>query len=142
MPLVYRIEMPNGVGMYRCYLACADDIQDDMRHPTPTEDAELWPFWKDMGYRERGQMRFGYATIAQLKSWVYKKSWRKKIKDHGLVVSVYRARFVRVGSAQAVFRLRTAKKIGEIDILDLDAPMKVCKKWVRPNSAPEIEMPF
>lgn len=142
MPLVYRIEMPSGRGLYRCGLPCDDELEDDMRHPTPSDDAELWPYWKGMDYRERDQMRFGYATIAQLKSWVYKKSWRKKIKDHGLVVSVYRARFVRVGSAQAVFRLKTAKKIGEIDILDLDAPMKVCKNVVMAEKMPEIEMPF
>jgi len=122
--LVYRVEDKiTGRGMYRCGLRCAGNMQHDMRHPDANQDAELRAYWQSTDYVEREEIYFAFATVAQLKAWIYKDSWRKEIAKEGLVVSVYSARFIRIGATQAVFRLRTAKKIGEVDILNLDAPM-------------------
>lgn len=124
MPIIYRVETVDGIGIYGAGVRCANlEMDDSRRHPLPTEDAELSDFWGKMSLCDRGGIRFGYSSINQLKSWIYKKSWRKEIAKSGLIVSVYRARFVRVGATQAVFKLKTAKKIGTVDILNLDAPM-------------------
>ena len=125
MALIYRVEDLNGVGLYRCGcgLRCAE-IMQYKRHPTPSEDAELSAWWS-RNYKTRAEYIFGYSTLEQLKSWIYAKKWRVEIKQSGLVCSVYETNDFIVGATQAVFRNRTAKKIGEIDILDLDAPMTV-----------------
>ena len=124
MPIVYRVETVDGIGMYGCGVNCVNfEMDDDRRHPLPKDDAELSVFWERLSSDDRDGIRFGFSSIDQLKSWIYKKSWRKEIAKSGLIVSVYRARFVRVGATQAVFKLKTAKKIGTVDILNLDAPM-------------------
>ena len=123
MALIYRVEGEQGVGLYRCGLRCGQVMQYK-RHPTPSEDAELSTWW-GANRLIRDQYIFGYSTLEQLKSWIYAKKWRMEIKKAGLVCSVYETNDCIVGATQAVFRKSTAKKIGEVDILDLDAPMTV-----------------
>jgi len=119
--LVYRIESQEGYGMYRCGLSCSRVMQYK-RHPTPIEDAELSEWWK-RNYPISEKYIFGYSTLEQLKSWIYAEKWRVEIKSSGLVCSVYETDDYIIGAAQAIFRKETAKKIGEVDILNLDAPM-------------------
>jgi len=116
MSTVYRVETSDGVGLYKTAIASSWDMQEIDRHPVPHEDAELCEFWRRC---DQGEYIFGYGSIEQLASWIYKKEWRENIAAAGLVLSVYETNDYHVGATQAVFRKSTAKLIGRMDILNL-----------------------
>ena len=120
MPIVYRFETSEGVGVYRfkhCYWVTEKYTGE--RHPGPSRDGRLGNAWLTL--RSKGTAEaysFGFSSKASLKRWFYCKADRKTLSEQGIICSIYevdKADFIR-GTAQAVFRKLRAKKIGELPI--------------------------
>lgn len=124
MTLVYRVENKDGIGMYRGDAYNCTFKMYGQRHLAPSEDAELCDFWDDTSLAERDALRFAFATIDQLRAWIYHIGWRRALHKIGLVVSVYDAEFVHSGATQCVFKIATAKKVGELSLLALSEPIR------------------
>lgn len=105
--LVYRIEDVGGKGMYWCGLwDCAvGERGDTARHPCPEDDSRLW-----QNYRKRPEgcivhFHFGFASIAQLRAWLYQDEWLERMHELGGVLKVYDVddEHVVLGNAQVMF---------------------------------------
>lgn len=104
--IIYRVESKRGTGMYvnsSCW-SVKEAMQEYERHPDPTQDAGLRDVWRDLYYgHESTLFSFGFATIAQLKSWIYRDDWRQILHDHGFAVYAYNAKTYHLGDTQAIF---------------------------------------
>lgn len=114
--LIYRVENQRGVGMYKAYAkACYAMVGSD-RHPSPNDDAELRPAWHQL--LNEGLYRhynFGFATLDQLRSWIYKDEWREELdrKDFYAMCYYVPDEYMHIGATQAIFRKDKARHIGQ-----------------------------
>ena len=107
--LIWRIEDENGGGMYRgsgdgfarVAAECGDWASD--RHPSPLRDAVLG--FCDIDPDERDRWKFGFATLGQMRQWVYKAKWRKGLDELGYQLNCYRVPdgFANRSNFQAIF---------------------------------------
>lgn len=111
---VYRIEhAETKAGMYR--LAGVDLYQimtsygwdgDQDRHPSPESDSVLMQSGipgNTWGLGEISHLRFGFASVDQLRSWLYKDEWLLGLHNHGYVLAIIETEEAYIGSTQAVF---------------------------------------
>jgi len=87
------------------------DSTDGDKHPTPYNDIQLG--WSRLGDVGRDSYYFGFASLAQMRQWVYMPKWRRALADYGLVLRKYRvpAKYFRRSPFQAIFRRREATLI-------------------------------
>lgn len=115
--LIWRIEDENGGGMYRggCegFATVAADVSDwaTDRHPSPLWDEALGFF--DIDRDEREYWKFGFATLSQMRQWVYKAAWRRGLDDLGYSLVCYRVpdEFGRRSNFQAIFHSGRAERV-------------------------------
>lgn len=113
--LIWRIEDENGEGMYRGSRTIEE--VDDMtswsssRHPCPHFDDGLG--WNDIDCDERDAWKFGFATLGQMRQWVYKAKWRKGLDEIGFSLVCYRVpdKFGRRSNFQAIFHSEHAERV-------------------------------
>lgn len=149
--LVYRIEDALGGGMYRpselysfdCpFEEIVDEFPDQDRcstisfhdsercvydyssiHVSPIDDFP-WKVWRNMPSNVQEKYRFAFPTITSLLSWVYMKEWREALHRRGFKVSVYEAKaIVSDSGAQAIFKKKHSKKVGEISLLEVESAL-------------------
>ena len=110
--LVYRVENAQGGGMYRndgLSVASICDISDysSARHPHPTADDALMrsiPRHLNQMGMPAYVFNYGFASLEQLKMWLYQNEWRVALSDAGFHVAVYNClKDAYVGDTQAVF---------------------------------------
>lgn len=115
MPMLYRVEDNLGEGMYHSSNAPSLGMHNEIRHPSPREDSKLYDGIKIL-LKKRGDIAFnfslfkyGFSSLGQLKSWIYKKEWKKGLHKAGFSLSIYKCEeenFV-AGDTQAVVLLNT-----------------------------------
>lgn len=146
--LVYRIEDAYGGGMYRpdgfssytCPLGeimaefpdphmyeealsnilGQDEYDYSYIHVSPVDDFP-WEVWRYLPCTVQLEYHFAFPTITSLLSWVYMKEWREELHRRGFKVSVYEAEaIVSDSGAQAIFKKKHSKKVGEISLLEVE----------------------
>lgn len=108
--LIWRIENENGGGMYRSghndFGTIAAEVGDwaSDRHPSPIWDDALG--WGDICPYERDLWKFGFASLSQMRQWVYKAKWRRSLDEIGFSLVCYRVpdEYGRRSNFQAIFR--------------------------------------
>ena len=124
MPVVYRIETPDGTGIYRkipgfnrALWECGEDA-DTNHHPGPSQDKGLRGVWDVMeSTGAYSWYQFGFSSIRQLRKWTRSHQVRAKLAEYGFRVRKYHApsgSFIR-GEHQAIFIKRDAECIGDFD---------------------------
>lgn len=131
--LIYRIETESGGGMYQGnYGAMCPLTFDSARHPIPENDSllmdnmfyvierENWPHDTSAHSFIYGRYRFGFASVDQLRAWVYQDDWLVKLHRYGLRLAVYDVadEDCVVGYTQAIFRNAEPWKTNYFNILD------------------------
>ena len=86
--LVYRIEDEDGKGMYHSSKAISMEV-DERKHKEPCSDSLLAPVWLSLSTGSRETFVFGFASIEQLRNWVYDDDWLYKLHETGFILSVY-----------------------------------------------------
>lgn len=107
--LIWRIENENGGGMYRggCegFATVAAGVGGWVtdRHPNPLWDEALG--FDDIDPDERDRYKFGFATLGQMRQWVYKAAWRRGLDEIGFSLNCYRVpdEYGRRSNFQAIF---------------------------------------
>lgn len=117
MPKFYSVrrpsygKIPEGLYSSEYGLSSFPSYSTDCRHPLPEEDSGLG--WDTIEYElgfAKPKLYFGFGSIEQLKSWLYRDEWREHLSDYGFVVMVWDlpdvgrtgAPCMKVGNAQAV----------------------------------------
>lgn len=129
MATIYRIEDKGGYGLY-CSLNDKVKLTSlaEPRHPMPWNDEGLKPHvvghspWVGIAWKKpanKWDLRYGFATLDQLRFWIYKQAWRDRLDEVGALINVYEAPDCLIGQTQAVFNLKTASKTGNIEWKDL-----------------------
>lgn len=124
--LIYRIEDADGGGLYRGDNSFQNPVTSSSsdRHPLPNDDSRLMDSISfrmdlDLGPDERYQhwtyfledeFIFGFASVEQMRNWVYNDEWLVKLDTVGFYLTVYDMpeHHVCVGNTQAVFRRHEA----------------------------------
>lgn len=117
---VWRLEDKHGNGIYRSknYYDDAVNPNGDIpreiynsidRHPNPKFDPELGFSYIKNPY----EYCFGFATISQMKQWVYKSQWRKNLSNLGVLLNKYEVdvNYYRRSPFQAIFHKKHAKLV-------------------------------
>lgn len=121
MAKVYRVENSNGGGMYT-ETECTPSYEmiEEARHPTPDKDALLAPLWQiELETANYLRFSFAFASLEQLKFWIYREDWRKKLDENGFGVSVYETDSALIGDTQAVFLKSQAKLEYTLSLLEI-----------------------
>lgn len=104
---IWRIENEDGEGIYRgstgLFNIDEGSTMTSARHPCPIYDNGLG--WTDIDSSERELWKFGFATLAQMRQWVYKSKWRIGLDQLGFSLVRYRVpdEFCRRSNFQAIF---------------------------------------
>lgn len=118
---IYRVENVDGKGMYCGTEAGVQMNGDSSRHPLPREDAKIGCEWRERLSGEIDEQIFGFASLEQLRFWIYKTKWRKSLKSEGFRVSVYEVpvEHALVGDTQAIFVRPEATLVDHLDITEV-----------------------
>lgn len=111
---VYRIEHAEstggmyvgGRGLYDIAGSAGDDIYNNPRHPLPNEDSVLMASGiprNAWGIKDLQRLHFGFASVEQLRNWLYKDQWLVGLHDAGYVLAIIETEEAYIGSTQAVF---------------------------------------
>lgn len=118
---VYRVQNSLGDGMYRASISSM--MLEDVRHPEPYRDSALMDEMEVAGFC-RGipdcYFYYGFASIEQLKSWIYEEQWRWILDGSGYQVTVWEGPAAH-GDTQAVFVKSASEMLGVIPWDDLRA---------------------
>lgn len=106
---VYRIETKDGTGMYGSG-GCreAGFGYDNSRHPSPEDDALLSKLLEEKSGNAAwcfsfSPYHFGFATIEQLRNWIYRDEWLLELHNSGHVLAIIESEEVFAGYTQAIF---------------------------------------
>lgn len=117
MTIVYRLELPNGDGVYRhteykrsLWAKVTNSFLDESIHRMPSKD----PLLKFDDFFDRHWI-FGFISIEQYQHWVFNPYWRREFAKAGAILSSYEVsrEYVRQGMEQVIFIRDQAKKIAE-----------------------------
>ena len=112
---IYRIESAKGIGLYNFFKAdyfVHSVLVDRHRHPSPSDDSLLVANVRKASncnyFDIEAFMRFGFCSVEQLRSWIYKDEWLVKLHEYGLKISEYKlySEHVHEGNTQAIFDSR------------------------------------
>ena len=129
--LCFRMETEEGIGMYGATIGDgnpndwfvprfgsilneADANSGGTMHPSPDEDGALG--WHDIRYIERSKYYFGFASIEQLRRWLFRPDLIAKLPEYNLAVSIYETEDYHIGDTQMVFRKSTANRVGRFQL--------------------------
>ena len=119
---IYRVEDGDGWGMYSGNMSMGDlspsGDQSSPRHPTPNNDSAIAEDYVNF-CRGCAKERFGFATLAQLRAWIYKDAWLRTLDGWGYRLSIYEAPRAIVGNTQALFDLGSATLTSRRSLLTL-----------------------
>lgn len=113
--IIFRVENKQKVGMYRDERTSY--LMQGYQHPPPSRDSALCEVWDnlyEMG--EHSGYIFGFATLEQLKSWIYEDEWRFVLNSFRFHVYMYETDDYYEGDTQAIFRKSTAKRVGMVSL--------------------------
>lgn len=118
--IIYRVEDSYHTGMYSAETS-SNMFELQSRHPPPEDDVTLGPKWKALSKDERDPYHFGFASMEQLKFWIYMQEWRTELESEGYRVSVYSVSpsCALVGETQCVFLPEAAKKLYSQSLLEI-----------------------
>ena len=111
----FRIER-NGLGFYNAQASVAaamyaswQDIEYETRHPGPLQDSLLRVNFEaargPMNIHSMDPFRFGFASMAQLRAWIYRDEWRDSLAREGFLLNIYLPSEMYVGNTQAMARI-------------------------------------
>ena len=122
---IYRVERINpkhpfatsnfGSGLYRSDTACVY-LNDKNRHPVPQLDEALG--WYEIPGKERDMYYFGFASIEQLKFWIYQKECRELLHEEGFKISVYEGN-IKHGDTQAVIHIKGKTLVETLNLTEI-----------------------
>lgn len=115
---IYRIETPEGAGMYCSRVSnITNEMQDMFKHPMPDEDDLLVFALKDKSengsyilWSKLEHYYFGFSSVEQLRRWIYQDEWLRILHDDGLVITVIESNDVLLGHTQAMFSGRVSEQ--------------------------------
>jgi hypothetical protein len=112
----YRVEHEeNGKGMHTSGASCQFQI-DSGRHPLPKNDSLI----SDWYYENfTPDYFFAFASLEQMRAWVYSDAWVDHLHTEGFVINVYQTDDGVHGHSQAIFRKETATLIETISLEDV-----------------------
>lgn len=127
MKLIYRIEDALGKGMY-CGTDCpVKYMMQEERHPPPYQDIRLRDIWETLYEQSRQRdFQFGFSSLDQLRSWIYREEWRDALNAAGFKVYVYAAKEYYLGDTQAIM-IKPALPVGHIVLTALAG--NVADEW-------------
>lgn len=111
----FRIER-NGRGFYNAQASVAaamyaswEDTEYETRHPGPLQDSLLRANFEaaqgPMTMSSMDPFRFGFASMAQLRAWVYRDEWRDSLAREDFLLNIYLPSEMYVGNTQAMARI-------------------------------------
>lgn len=112
----YRVHYKDNTayGMYQSWVS-NQMFELETRHPRPLDDSELEACAINMGLDPREWPSFGhygFKSIEQFVSWVYKSDWHDRLTLEGFVISVWHVsdpeKSLITGSTQAIYADATA----------------------------------
>lgn len=123
MQRVYRLETPEGVGVYTAreiypmLTRILNEYVELPNHPGPFTDKGLKNLF--LQYDELFAFNFGFSSLRQLKDWFFNREDRQLIAECGIVCAVYEVEdeHFHLGERQCVFKKRHAKKVGQVDFI-------------------------
>ena len=123
MQRVYRLETPEGVGVYTAreiypmLTRILNEYVELPNHPGPFSDKGL----KNIFFRCDAllEFNFGFASLRQLTAWFFNRGDRRLISECGIVCAVYEVEdeHFHLGERQCVFKKSHAKKVGTVDFV-------------------------
>ena len=135
MPKFYSVRRTGpgiGVGMYssKAGLRACGSYETTRKHPSPWADTALK--WDDIGWFlgvPQDQCYFGFASLDQLKAWLYRQEWREHLHLNGFVVKMWdlpEEFAMHSGNAQAVATSQAlmSHECSYLSLLDLE-PMEL-----------------
>lgn len=120
---LYRVENLRMEGIYVNGTASVIGIRDGFhgRHPSPFEDSALMADLENKGLPSptNREWRYGFASLDQLRNWLYKAEWRSTLAFHGFFISIIDVSNLdcAIGDTQAMMRNFT--RAGQLDIRSL-----------------------
>ena len=124
---IFRIESAKGIGLYAYSKAlhfAHGTLVDRHRHPTPSDDSLLVANVRKASsfkfFHIEEYMRFGFCSVEQLRSWIYKDEWLVKLHEYGLKIAEYKLynENVHEGNTQAIFDSREVLHKQQFSILE------------------------
>lgn len=117
--LFYRVEWPDGEGLYRKGAAgLGQELSDFERHPLPEEDPALVDYYDSAMGQGHAYFRFAFKSLDQLKYWIYRTEWRQYLHKQGLRVAVIEADG-HYGDTQAMYEHNTRVDIEFLDLIEV-----------------------
>ena len=123
MKTIYRLETPEGVGVYTARelypMLCRilNEYCGLPHHPGPFTDKGL----KKLFFQHETllEFNFGFSSLEQLTAWFFNRDDRQLISECGVVCAVYEVEdgHFHEGEKQCVFKKRHAKKVGTVDFV-------------------------
>lgn len=134
MPKFYSVRKAGpgiGAGMYHAIgglCECAT-YRTGTRHPMPWSDTALrWDHLRNILGVPKDHCYFGFSSLDQLKSWLYRQEWREYLHENGFVVKAWELpeESMHSGNAQAVATKQALEshEPAYISVLDLE-PMDI-----------------
>lgn len=124
---IYRVAKRDSLtqGLY-AHWWCQDVVNlYDMqgRHPAPADDSALRSAWTSAGRGVTGSdnmdLRYGFASLEQLKFWIFSDEMRQEIAREGFVIHVLEASETYVGDTQATYHPDTAQFIEILELTEV-----------------------
>lgn len=117
--LVYRVEHEDTrLGLYSSRYKF--DMNEKDRHPCPSQDPGLGEFYLQNiyhhAYNRDSPYFFGFASLDQLSSWIYKEEQIAELNATGFVIAIYQTDDYCIGNTQMVFRKSTARYVGDAEL--------------------------
>ena len=98
---IFRIQNERGDGMYFGGSSASQRMMDlESRHPAPRDDVRLKQAVPGEGWY---RFKYGFGSLDQLRSWVYKQAWRDMLQSEGFHVVEIDTPCVYYGDTQAVW---------------------------------------
>lgn len=121
--LVFRVEHAESrKGIYWQGSKICPDLHEYGSHPPPEDDYAIRTIWYDIkiSYADRRRDNpwlFGFASIEQLRRWIYQTEWLETLHEEGFVLSIYQCERSHIGDTQAVFHKEHAVRVGEAALI-------------------------
>ena len=122
-PYIFRVERKDdGRGMYQSGYglhSCKSYKTEFSRHPTPFDDSLLRDNMRAAGIGfDFTSYIFGFISIEQLRSWLYRDEWINYLIKNDFILRVYMGEVI-VGHTQAIIKDVSKELFTEISLREL-----------------------
>lgn len=105
---IYRMQNEDGEGMYRkssVSEAIFGDTTNRSKHPSPKDDSKISKFWCDLSFLWAEKYYFGFASILQMRNWIYDDFWFDQLAEKGYhpYELEIEEEYVQIGNTQAIY---------------------------------------